>query len=282
MAQFYKKTIRSSDWNYGGSKWKLSRSKIDLFMECPRCFYLDNKLGLGRPKGPSFTLNIAVDELLKREFDIHRTKGSAHPLMDQYGVKAVPFPHADLEKWRHNFTGIQYFHEPTGFLVTGAIDDVWKGDDHRLMIVDYKATSKDGKMDSLDDTKWQTQYRRQMEVYQWLFRKNGFDVSPTGYFVYVNGKKDREAFDGKLEFDVTLIAHEGDDGWVEGELVKIKRCLDDDRIPPYTKSCDYCCYIEEMGNTLRSQLSPASAKKPAKARKQKEKPEETAKRTLFS
>ncbi|MEY2702863.1 MAG: hypothetical protein RLY43_1501, partial [Bacteroidota bacterium] len=33
------KKIRDSRWNYGGSNWKLSRSKIDLFIECPRCFY---------------------------------------------------------------------------------------------------------------------------------------------------------------------------------------------------------------------------------------------------
>ena len=72
MAYIKKIGKRSPDWNYGGPKWKLSRSKIDLFVECPRCFYLDNKLGVSRPKGPSFTLNIAVDALLKREFDTHR------------------------------------------------------------------------------------------------------------------------------------------------------------------------------------------------------------------
>jgi len=52
---------RNADWNYGGKKWRLSRSKIDFFTECPRCFYLDNKLGTKRPGFPSFNLNIAVD-----------------------------------------------------------------------------------------------------------------------------------------------------------------------------------------------------------------------------
>ena len=250
MSEYYK-TTRSPDWNYGGPKWKLSRSKIDLFMECPRCFYIDNKLGLARPKGPSFTLNIAVDELLKKEFDIHRVDGTAHPLMKKYDVEAVPFSHKDLDLWRHNFTGVQYFHEKTGFLITGAIDDVWKDKSGKLIVVDYKATSKDGTMDSLDDTKWQVQYRRQMEVYQWLLRKNNFEVSDTGYFVYVNGRKDKKAFDGKLEFDVTLISHDGDDSWIEAELVKIKKCLDDDRIPAYKKDCDHCRYVETMGTVLR-------------------------------
>ena len=40
----------------------VSRSKIDLFVECPRCFYLDRRLGIGRPSGPPFLLNSAVDQ----------------------------------------------------------------------------------------------------------------------------------------------------------------------------------------------------------------------------
>ncbi|MDO8579697.1 MAG: PD-(D/E)XK nuclease family protein, partial [bacterium] len=211
MAEYIKKLqIRSGDWNYGGFKWKLSRSKLDLFTECPRCFYLDNKLGVSRPKGPSFTLNLAVDTLLKKEFDIHRAKKTSHPLMKKYGVGAVPFSHEKLDEWRENFKGIQYVHPKTGVTISGAIDDIWVNPAGELIIVDYKATAKDGKIETLSDSGWDKQYKKQMEVYQWLFRRAGFKVSATGYFVYVNGRKDKEAFDGKLEFDVTLIAHSGD------------------------------------------------------------------------
>ena len=98
---------RRADWNYGGKKWRLSRSKIDLFIECSRCFYLDNKLGTKRPPGYPFTLNVAVDTLLKKEFDIHRAKKKAHPLMEQYKIDAVPFQHKELNIWRDNFKGIQ-------------------------------------------------------------------------------------------------------------------------------------------------------------------------------
>lgn len=220
-------------------------------MECPRCFFIDNKLGLARPRGPSFTLNIAVDALLKKEFDIHRADKTQHPLMEAYKVDAVPFAHKNLNDWRENFVGIQHVHPKSGLTISGAIDDVWVDSKGNLIIVDYKATAKEGKLESLDDTKWNTQYKRQMTIYQWLLRQKGFNVSDTGYFVYVNGKADKEAFDGKLEFDITLIASTGSDEWVEKEITKIKQCLDDDRIPPYTKSCDFCRYIETYGNLLR-------------------------------
>ena len=36
--------------------------------------------------------------------------------------------------------------------------------------------------------------KRQMEIYQWLLRKNGFKVSDTGYFVYANGITDARSF----------------------------------------------------------------------------------------
>jgi hypothetical protein len=225
--------------------FKLSRSKIDLFVACPRCFYLDRRLGVGRPPGFPFALNSAVDKLLKKEFDLHRAKNTAHPLMKKYGVAAVPLPHEKMEDWRNNFHGIQFFHAPTNFLVFGAIDDVWQKENGELIIVDYKATSKDEEITELNKD-WQDGYKRQMEIYQWLFRQNGFKVADLGYFVYCNGKTDRAAFDAKLEFDITLVPHVGDDSWVEKTLIAAKKCLDADQIPSASKSCDYCAYTSAV------------------------------------
>lgn len=252
MADYVKKLgPRSVNWNYGGEKWRLSRSKIDLYTECKRCFYLDNKLGVARPRGPAFTLNIAVDALLKKEFDIHRANQTRHPLLKKYGVEAVPFAHKDIDIWRENFKGLAFFHKPTGFTISGAIDDVWINPKGELIVVDYKATSKDGELTELSDSSWEGQYKRQMEIYQWLLRNMGFKVSNTGYFVYVNGQKDREAFDGKLEFDVTLIAHTGKTDWIEKTLADIKDCLDSEKLPRATSECDFCNYRKNIGEVLK-------------------------------
>lgn len=250
MSQYYKPN-RNPDWNYGGPRWRLSRSKIDLFKECARCFYLDNRLGVARPPGYPFSLNSAVDALLKKEFDIHRAGKTAHPLMQEYGIDAVPFEHPALDIWRENFKGVEVKHSATGFTVSGAIDDVWVNPSGELHVVDYKATSKDGEVNL--DADWQIGYKRQMEVYQWLLRANGFTVSDTGYFVYVNGRTDLEAFDGKLEFDVKIIPYTGKADWIEGTLRDIKTTLDSEEIPPAASQCDYCRYREAAGKTLRAQ-----------------------------
>jgi hypothetical protein len=245
--------------------YRVSRSKIDLFTECPRCAYLDMRLGVKRPSMPSFTLNNAVDELLKREFDIHRAKGSKHPLVEKYGLDAVPFADDRMEEWRDALRrGISYHHEPTNLTLRGGVDDVWVNPQGELIIVDYKATSKKIGPTTQDDL--YDSYKRQIEIYQWLFRKNGFTVSPTAYFVYVNGKSDAKAFDAKLEFDVELIPYTGSDEWIEPAVFGLKSMLMSDDIPAVGTSfgggpCEYCTYRESAGKILQT-IHAKSKKKP--------------------
>jgi len=246
MSEYYT-SQRTRNLYDGKSKesFKLSRSKIDLFLKCPRCFYFDRKLGVGRPPGFPFSLNSAVDHLLKQEFDIYRANGKKHPLIEKYGVDAQPVAHEKLAEWRENFKGIQFLHPKTNFIITGAIDDLWQNKKGEYIVVDYKATSKAEEITALNKD-WQIGYKRQMEIYQWLLRQNGLKVSDTGYFVYCNGQTDREAFDGKLEFDITLIPYKGDDSWVEETIIEAHKCLNGDKIPAAASGCDYCNYIEAI------------------------------------
>ncbi|HUD81158.1 MAG TPA: PD-(D/E)XK nuclease family protein [Patescibacteria group bacterium] len=231
--------------------YKLSRSKIDDFLNCPRCFWLDRRLKISKPQTPPFQINKAVDELFKKEFDVYRAKGEPHPLMVENKIEAVPFVHQDLNKWRENFVGVQYLHEPTNLLITGAVDDIWVDDKGELMVVDYKATAKKAEV-SLD-APWQIAYKRQMEVYQWLMRKNGFSVNPVGYFVYTNGRLDLDGFFDRVEFRTKVIPYKGDDSWVESTLFKIKDCLESETIPKNNENCDYCRYARDRTElTLKS------------------------------
>ncbi|HVB48339.1 MAG TPA: hypothetical protein VNF69_08110, partial [Burkholderiales bacterium] len=121
----------------------LSRSKVELFLDCPRCLYLDRRLGISRPSGPPFNLNSAVDALLKTEFDHYREEGAPHPLMTEAGIRAVPHPHPQLATWRANFKGVRTLHEATNFELFGAIDHLWRDlDTGEMIVVDYKSTSK--------------------------------------------------------------------------------------------------------------------------------------------
>jgi RecB family exonuclease len=223
-----------------GEPFKLSRSKIENFMRCPRCFYLDRRLGVGQPSIPGYTLNSAVDTLLKKEFDTYRAAGKPHPFMIQTGLDALPYQHPELDSWRHNFTGVQFLHPATNFLLFGAVDDLWVLPSGELIVVDYKSTSKDGTV-SLND-EWKDGYKRQMEIYQYLLRGRGFSVSNTGFFVYANGRTDLDAFSGRLEFKMSLLPYTGDDSWVDGTILRAHHILGLDTLPDYTPACEYCQY----------------------------------------
>lgn len=242
MSQYYNSNRTRNIYNPNSLEtFRLSRSKIDLFVKCPRCFYLDRRLGVGQPPGYPFSLNSAVDKLLKKEFDIHRSSGTTHPLMKTYGIDAVPLQHGQIDEWRDSLRrGITAAIGGTNIVVTGGVDDVWVNPEGEFIIVDYKATSKEEEV-SLD-ADWQDGYKRQMEIYQWLFRQNGFKVSNTGYFVYCNGKTDRKAFDGKLEFDIKIIPYVGDDSWVEETITQAISCLNSDSLPESGEDCDFCKY----------------------------------------
>ncbi len=243
---------RNAQWNYCGAKWRLSRSKIDFFFECPRCFYLDNVLGTKRPGFPSFNLNIAVDELFKNEFDIYRKAKTAHPIMKEYEIDAVPFIHEKMDTWRDPFVGITHVHEPTGLVISGGVDDIWVNPAGELIIVDYKATSKDGKIDKLGDSPWEKQYTRQLGVYRWLLEKNGFKVQDIGYLVYANADKNLPEFGNKLVFETTVLPVEAAVDWIEPTLEEIKKCLDQKNLPETGDNCEFCPYRTACGKKLQA------------------------------
>ncbi|HSX46626.1 MAG TPA: PD-(D/E)XK nuclease family protein, partial [Patescibacteria group bacterium] len=207
------------------------------------------------PSSPPFNINKTIDELFKKEFDRYRKEAKPHPIMVQFGVQAIPYAHDSLNVWRENFTGVATMHEASNLYVFGAIDDVWVNDASELIVVDYKATSKNSEVSI--DSDWQISYKRQLEVYQWLLRQNGFKVSDTGYFVYANARLDLDSFDDKLEFKTKVIPYTGTDNWVEPTLLQMKATMEGDMPAVGTAAmggvCEFCTYARQRTElTLQS------------------------------
>ena len=217
---------------------RISRSKVDLFIECPLCFWLDQKSKVKRPSGPPFSLNIAVDHLLKNEFDGSRGKDVPERLARE-GLAFVPTAHPLLPRWRENFKGVTRQYRGIEFF--GAIDDLWHDMFGVHYVVDYKATSKADEV-SLD-ADWQIAYKRQVEFYQWLLRGNQLEVSNQAWFVYANGIKGDGSFDDQLAFKTKLISYDGDASWIESTLDSLIECLASELPPLESADCSYCQYV---------------------------------------
>jgi len=230
-----------------GKSFKVSRSGIDSFIKCPRCFYINKVLNIKDIGGPGFSLNSAVDELLKKEFDYYREKKAPHPITKTINRTIIPYQHEDLELWRNNFKGVSYHHKETDLIISGAVDDVWvEVETDKLIVVEYKSTSTSKEISLDDGTEWKEAYKRQIDIYQWLLRKNNFEVSDISYFVYVNGLKNLDMFDNTLHFETFLLEYTGSDEWVESVIFEIKNLLDMKSIPKSNENCETCSYVQSV------------------------------------
>ena len=219
---------------------RISRTKVDLFIECPLCFWLDQKNIAKRPSGLPFNLNVAVDHLLKNEFDAFRGKGTPDRLI-KGGLSFIPTDHPMLDSWRFNFKGVTRIYKNIEFF--GAIDDLWHDKKNIHYVVDYKATSKKDEVNL--DADWQIAYKRQVEFYQWLLRGNNLEVSNRAWFVYANGMKGDSVFNDHLEFRTKLISYDGDSRWIEPTLDKLIDCLSISDAPEASHNCAYCNYVNK-------------------------------------
>ena len=259
------------------SPYEVSRSRIEAFINCPACFWLDRVKGVKFPGMPPFLLNSATDTLLKKDFDQYRELQKPHPFMERNGLgHLVPFQHSDFHSWTQSLQlGFRTYHESSNLIIGGGLDDVWHDSKtNELFIVDYKSTagkrSEDlSKLEPITlEGRWKDGYKRQMDIYQWIMNEKtkedlkDYKVSNVGYFVYVNG--DQHFEDGMLRieedkadmsFDVQLLTYKGNHDWVEKEILNLKQCLEADQCPEHAQTghgpkgidpCEYHTFFETL------------------------------------
>ena len=266
--------------------FELSRSKVESFIKCPACFWLDRARGVKFPSTPSFNINSNTDKLLKRDFDSVRGQ-KPHPCLVQAGLPhLIPFEHEDLEKWTNSLhfgltpNHFNTLHKETNILFGGGLDDVLQNQNTgELHIVDFKSTSNQSNEPyrvNLDG-EWKASYKRQMDMYIWLMRRKGFATSDTGYFVYVDGLHDglkgmleseqtifelptdyrpkERLYDqtGVMFFGLAVLEYSADTTWVSKTLEEIKKCLMANHCPEHTPGCEYEKFLEQASQAIALQ-----------------------------
>ena len=176
----------------------LSRWQLNIFSECPRCFWLVNRFSIKQPKTLPFALNSAIDGLLKTEFDAHRASGTLPPVLSVLEGSARLFTDTEkLQAWRNNFRGVRWTDPASGHTLFGAVDDILEFKDGSLAVVDYKSTG------SASPTIYAS-YQLQMDVYTYILQQLGFSMAPKSYFAFYLVVKD-DGFNGRLPFREQLV-----------------------------------------------------------------------------
>lgn len=220
---------------------RISRSRLENFHNCQRCGWLEIRHGLKIPSLP-FNLNIAVDELLKKEFDVCRSAGTVPSVLSSRGFQFVPFSHPKIDDWRDTQRGLERKHEPSGITVYGALDDLWVHDDGSIIVVDYKATARDRPIKEFSPHGYHEGYKRQLDFYSWMMAAQGVKVSSRAFLFYVTARKNAPDFAGKLVFDPELLEHKVNTEWIEPFLERVKATLDSGKVPLSAEDCKACDY----------------------------------------
>ena len=217
---------------------QLSPNSLNLYLECPHCFWLEKREGIKRPPPYPYALNTAVDILLKQEFDKYRKKKELHPLLVANNIPAKLFPNQKLlDEWRSNFKGLRYYDAELDATLFGAVDDILEFSDGRLAPLDYKSTGS--KVATIYD-----RFQLQMDVYTFLLEKNGYKTVRKGCLAFYVVDKEN-GFVDRLPFKKEIHMINTDPSYVQGLFKEAVELLRKDEPPAHSQDCKFGQWLNQ-------------------------------------
>ncbi len=174
----------------------LSHTSLNLLRDCPRCFWIQFNRGIKRPNGIFPSLPSGMDKILKAHFDSFRDRGLLPPELKELKDVKLFDDKRLLEVWRNNRKGIEWVDEE-GNVLRGAVDNILqKG--NNLIVLDFKTRG----FPLHEDT--HEHYQDQLDIYNFLLRKNGWKTENYAYLLFYHPEKVEEE-DGDVAFHTDLI-----------------------------------------------------------------------------
>lgn len=221
----------------------LSPSTLNLFQECPRCFWLEKVKGLRRPRGIFPSLPGGMDRIIKTYFDEYRAKKEVPPLLavgDFEGIRLFA-DQSRLNQWRSWRTGLQY-RDRDGSVLSGALDDLLvKGGRH--IPFDYKTKGSPASQESAVQY-----YQLQLDCYALLLEENALAVTDYGILLFYSPKSVGEG--GQVLFAQQPIRVPTD---VERARKTFREAvaLLNGPMPAVGGACEYCQFAEKRAGGQR-------------------------------
>jgi len=216
--------------------YKFSPSSLSLLKDCPRCFWLRFNKKINRPAGIFPSLPSGMDKILKVHFDKFMKKGELPPELQKFNGKLKLFDDEELlNVWRNNFKGIQWT-DKKGNLFRGAVDNILvKG--KKLIVLDYKTRGYPLKEDTHEH------YQDQMDIYNFLLRKNDYQTEDYTYLLFYHPNKVHE--NGDVDFHADLVKIKVNIDNAKKIFKKAVEVLEGD-IPKASEECEYCKWANKV------------------------------------
>jgi len=207
---------------------------MNLYFECPRCFWLNVKEGIRRPSGPFPSLPSGMDNRIKKHFDNHRANGDMPPELEELDDGIHLFGDQEfLEKARSWRTEPKWHDPETGAVLRGGVDDLLETEDGKIIVLDYKTRGYPPKQKNGAPH----YYERQVNLYNLILRENGYETEDYGIILYYY--PDQVAENGDFVFHREVRRTRVD---VDRARRLVRDAVEtlDGEAPEHSDDCDYC------------------------------------------
>lgn len=217
---------------------KLSPSSLNLYRNCPRCFWLEKVRNIRRPRGIFPSLPGGMDRVIKTFFDEHRKNGTLPDNLSGPDFQET-FLFKDQEKldrWRDWKTGLEY-RDPKGVVLFGALDDLLVKNSLCIPL-DYK--TKGSPTTEEDAIKY---YQLQLDCYTLMLEANNFKTASYGFLIYFSPQK---VLPRKIvEFEIQSIKIDVNINRAKETLQEAQECLEG-QLPSSSGNCEYCGWLKNF------------------------------------
>jgi CRISPR/Cas system-associated exonuclease Cas4 (RecB family) len=214
--------------------YKLSPSRINLFFECKRCFWLRVNEGVKRPSGPFPSLPGGMDTEIKKHFDRFRERDEVPPELEEADIEAEPLDDQEfLEKARSWQTEPKWHDPQTGAVLRGGVDDLLESRNGNIIVMDYKTRGYPPK----EENGAPEYYERQVNLYNLILRENGHRTEDFGLILYYY--PDRILDSGDVVFHRELREIPVD---INRARETVREAVDvlEGPMPEHSDDCDFC------------------------------------------
>ncbi len=171
---------------------KLSPTSLNLFLECPRCFWFSVNKGIKRPGPPVATITSGLDKVIKEYFNQFRKKNILPPFL------AGKLPGKLMTNLPKN-GWFEFVDEKCDAKLGGYMDECIELEENLYAVLDHK--TRGTAPESVHKA-----YQLQMDVYTFLLEKNNFPTQKKAYLVYYIPQKIISSGDFQFEAVIKEIA----------------------------------------------------------------------------
>lgn len=218
----------------------LSPSKLNLFTECPRCFWDTYTGKCPKPRGVFPSLPGGMDRIIKSYADRHR---GTLPEVLKGKVPGVLL--ADINKikqWRHWKTGLTYFDKDHNIKLIGGLDDCLVDGEYYIPL-DWKSKGSE------PSDSGEQYYQAQLDCYNLMLASEGYKTRNEGYLVYLYPTDCIDSIHGRTLdngiaafFKTSIYKLECSADRAKELVIKAAECLRGKR-PTSVPSCEHCRYL---------------------------------------